>query len=283
MIEAARAAGAADRSEDDDFDPDGTGRRRQPVRHAGGRAHPGGRRLGLRRRQARVARVPIAARSPTPASSWRCPTRSSRSRSAPSGSSRKAPSPGCVPAGCSNDSPVPRSPRSSSRRLGHRSRSRSRRDRQRQAVAVARAARSARPATDRDQPAAALPGRPRLPLATSGTSTRGSSRPSPRSRRPRASRWRIGSSGYARRCAAHGRTSARRYTAFRDASSARSLAIDGRHRRVQPLRRDQRRHRRRRPATIDWSSAASTTARSPWSTSSTARYSLLKVATRPTP
>ena len=70
------------------------GRRRQPVRHAGGRDQRQGRRVRLHAAEAPGAGVPTPARSPTSACSSPCPTTCSRRSSAPSGTSSPAPRPG---------------------------------------------------------------------------------------------------------------------------------------------------------------------------------------------
>ena len=93
--------------------PNGAGRRRQPVRDA---PRPRSRSPSTSRRtverQARVTACPPQPGHRHRASSWRCPTRSSPARSAPSGSSRRAPSPALRPGlVVRGDPPVPRSPR----------------------------------------------------------------------------------------------------------------------------------------------------------------------------
>ena len=65
-------------------------RRRQPARHARGRAHDGGRRHRLHRRRSATSIEAHPARSPTRRSSSRCRPRSSPSPSARSGSSTRA-------------------------------------------------------------------------------------------------------------------------------------------------------------------------------------------------
>ena len=158
-----------------------------------------------------------AARSPTPASSWRCPTRRSRLRSAPSGSSRRAQSRVCAPGGCSNDPSVPGPARAGRSWLGHRPRSRSRRDRARarhrpSPTGLRRSARC------RSSPARCcavgrrLRRSPRLWRVDGADRTR----VSPRSRRRRASRWRIGSTGCGARWRGTWTDLGARYLTFRD-------------------------------------------------------------------
>ena len=145
-----------------------------------------------------------------------------------------------------------------------------------QAQAVAAPACAARPDAGRHQPAAALPARLRRRSPTRGGRGARSSRPSPRSRRRRVSRWRTGSTGCGARWRGtmeRPRRSLRRIPRRGGRRRSRPCAANGG---VQPLRRDQRGHRRRRSATIGWSFAASTTARSRSSTSSTGVLQLVE-------
>ena len=211
--------------------PQRPGRRRQPVRHAGGRDQP------RRRRLARTS-APKRPRSAAHASQvtdigmflampedvfaallrHRVVHRARRARRA------------CATAGCWTARLMatrpPRPPRPGRRRLGRRPRPRPRRRRARPGRGgwpIASAARD-RPAADRHQPAAAVPGDGRAAGRPVGRRRRRSSRSSPRSRRRRACRWASGCRGCGRRWPGRGRRSAPRYARLPRRASPRYVA-----------------------------------------------------------
>ena len=220
--------------------PGGPGRRRQPVRQARGGAHPRRRRVRLPRRQAGQSTLSREPGHGHPASSCRCPTRSSLLRSGPSGSSRPAPSPVCAAAGCSTDGARPpgssrprRPPGGTTIRIPGSTTSAARRPigwptRWRRRAVGAHHEPDAAMSRDRGR---------RLP--SGGARRHGSSHASLRSRHLTACRSALGSTGCDERWPGRGRSSARGTPS--SATASRRVGVPRPTPWSQPLRRDQRR------------------------------------------
>ena len=229
-----------------EYRPRRADRRRQPVRHARGASSPLPSTSRLpRRKRASMPRTP--ARSPTPLF-LAMPDEVFAARvRRPSGSSHDGAPPGhprAALAGC-RDAPGPGPSRTGRRWLGRRPRSRASTTSARaQARALADSSGAARSVADRRPARCAACRETAAPLATrwrvDRASRAGSGRdPVPRGRADGGR----GSRGCGRRWGHAGPTSAARHRGTATRSSGSCCIARGRHRRGQPLRRHQRRHR----------------------------------------